>query len=436
VLERFGVIVLLLLLNGYFVAVEFALVRSRRTRLQAMVRSGDRIARFALHASGNLEKVLSASQLGITLASLGLGWAAEGALAHSFESLLASLPFALEQSLRVSAGAISALLAVTFCHVVFGELAPRAAALHQPEVFAKWLSPPLLVFAWFVRPFTAVLNLSARGVLRLFGQRAQVGHDAVHSPDELRMLVEQSEEQGAIDSDDAQLIGGVFEFSEKNAREVMTPRTAIVALTVDAALDDAARTVEEAGFSRYPVYDDTIDNVVGMLHAKDLLPILRDPTRAEDFAVRQIMRRIHVVPGSREVEEVLGDFKRLKEHMAIVLDEYGGTAGLVTMEDLLEEIVGEILDEYDETTDAKLPATASGELQVQGSTPIREFNLRWELSVPDTDYTTVGGFVFGALGRLPIVGDRVVGGGASFVVRSMIGRRVGLLVVQKDTASV
>ncbi len=425
-----------MLLNGYFVAVEFALVRSRRTRLQAMVRSGDRIARFALQASGNLEKVLSASQLGITLASLGLGWAAEGALAHSFESLLASLPFVLEQSLRVSAGAISALLAVTFCHVVFGELAPRAAALHQPEVFAKWLSPPLLVFAWFVRPFTTVLNLSARGVLRLFGQRAQVGHDAVHSPDELRMLVEQSEEQGAIDSDDAQLIGGVFEFSEKNAREVMTPRTAIVALTVDAALDDAARTVEEAGFSRYPVYDDTIDNVVGMLHAKDLLPILRDPTRAEDFAVRQIMRRIHVVPGSREVEEVLGDFKRLKEHMAIVLDEYGGTAGLVTMEDLLEEIVGEILDEYDETTEAKLPATASGELQVQGSTPIREFNLRWELSVPDTDYTTVGGFVFGALGRLPIVGDRVVGGGASFVVRSMVGRRVGLLVVQKDTASV
>ena len=425
-----------MLLNGYFVAVEFALVRSRRTRLQAMVRSGDRIARFALQASGNLEKVLSASQLGITLASLGLGWAAEGALAHSFESLLASLPFVLEQSLRVSAGAISALLAVTFCHVVFGELAPRAAALHQPEVFAKWLSPPLLVFAWFVRPFTTVLNLSARGVLRLFGQRAQVGHDAVHSPDELRMLVEQSEEQGAIDSDDAQLIGGVFEFSEKNAREVMTPRTAIVALTVDAALDDAARTVEEAGFSRYPVFDDTIDNVVGMLHAKDLLPILRDPTRAEDFAVRQIMRRIHVVPGSREVEEVLGDFKRLKEHMAIVLDEYGGTAGLVTMEDLLEEIVGEILDEYDETTEAKLPATASGELQVQGSTPIREFNLRWELSVPDTDYTTVGGFVFGALGRLPIVGDRVVGGGASFVVRSMVGRRVGLLVVQKDTASV
>lgn len=434
-LARFGVIVLLLLLNGYFVAVEFALVRSRRTRLQAMVRAGDPIARFALQASGNLEKVLSASQLGITLASLGLGWTAEGALAHYFESLLASLPFVLEQSLRVSAGAIVALLSVTFCHVVFGELAPRAAALHQPEIFAKWLSPPLLVFAWFVRPFTMVLNLSARGVLRLFGQRAHVGHDSVHSPDELRMLIEQSEEQGAIDSDDAQLIGGVFEFSEKNAREVMTPRTAIVALTVEAALDEAARTVEEAGFSRYPVYEETIDNVVGMLHAKDLLPILRDPTRAEGFEVRQIMRRIHVVPGSREVEEVLGDFKRLKEHMAIVLDEYGGTAGLVTMEDLLEEIVGEILDEYDDTIEAKLPATASGELQVQGSTPIREFNLRYDLNVPDTDYTTVGGFVFGALGRLPITGDRVVGGGASFVVRSMVGRRVGLLAVQRDAVA-
>jgi putative hemolysin len=215
----------------------------------------------------------------------------------------------------------------------------------------------------------------------------------------------------------------------------MTPRTAIVALTVEAALDEAARTVEEAGFSRYPVYEETIDNVVGMLHAKDLLPILRDPTRAEGFEVRQIMRRIHVVPGSREVEEVLGDFKRLKEHMAIVLDEYGGTAGLVTMEDLLEEIVGEILDEYDDTVEAKLPATASGELQAQGSTPIREFNLRYDLNVPDTDFTTVGGFVFGALGRLPIEGDRVVGGGASFVVRSMVGRRVGLLTVQRDVAA-
>ena len=183
------------------------------------------------------------------------------------------------------------------------------------------------------------------------------------------------------------------------------------------------------------MYDDTIDNVVGMLHAKDLLPLLRDPTRAGGFEVRQIMRRIHVVPGSREVEEVLSDFKRLKEHMAIVLDEYGGTAGLVTMEDLLEEIVGEILDEYDETTEVRLPATASGEMQVQGSTPIREFNARYDLTVPDADFTTVGGFVFGALGRLPVVGDRVSGGGASFVVRSMVGRRVGVLLVHKDPAS-
>ncbi len=434
-LARFAVIVLLLLLNGYFVAVEFALVRSRRTRLQAMVRSGDPIARFALYASGNLEKVLSASQLGITLASLGLGWAAEGALAHSFEGLLSQLPFAIEQSLRVSAGAIVALLSVTYFHVVFGELAPRAAALNKPELFAKWLSPPLLVFAWFVSPFTAVLNVSARAILRLFGQKAEVGHDSVHSPDELRMLIEQSEEQGAIDTEDAQLIGGVFEFSEKNAREVMTPRTAVVALTIDAGLDEAVRTVEEAGFSRYPVYEDSIDNVVGMLHAKDLLPILRAPERAEGFEVRRIMRRIHVVPGSREVEEVLSDFKRLKEHIAVVLDEYGGTAGIVTMEDLLEEIVGEILDEYDENIELKTPNTPSGEAQVPGTTPIRELNARFELEVPVTDFTTIGGYVFGQLGRLPVPGDRVTGGGGTFVVRTMDGRRVGLLVVQRTAVA-
>ena len=430
-LARLALIVVLLVLNGYFVAVEFALVRSRRTRLQAMVRAGDPIARYAVAASGNLARVLSASQLGITLASLGLGWAAESALGHTFEGFVASLPLAIEQSLRVSIGAMVALLTVTYFHVVFGELVPRAIALAGPEAAAKWLAPPLLAFAWVATPFTSVLHASASVVLRALGQRTDIGHETVHSPDELRMLVEQSEESGALESADAELIDAVFEFSEKNAREVMTPRTDMVALPAEATLDEAVATVDEAGFSRYPVYEDTIDNIIGMVHAKDLLRVLHRRAPGDAFALRAIMRRVHFVPGSREVEDVLSDFQRLKEHLAIVLDEYGGTAGLVTMEDLLEEIVGEILDEYDEGAEPQPVAATSGELVVPGAMNVGELNDAYGLTVPDGEYTTIGGYVFGALGRLPVVGDRVAGGGATFVVREMDGRRIERVGVEK-----
>jgi len=324
---------------------------------------------------------------------------------------------------------------ITYFHVVFGELAPRAMALNRPEVFAKWLAPPLMAFAWLMRPFTAVLNKSASWALRLVGQSAEIQHEPVHSPDELRMLIEHSEEQGAIETNPAELMDGVFEFSEKNAREVMTPRTSIVALSVDATLDEAVAIVEEAGFSRYPVYEETVDNVVGMLHAKDLLPVLRKRDGGADaFRVRDAMRPMHVVPGSREVEDVLSDFKKRKEHMAIVLDEYGGTAGLVTMEDLLEEIVGEILDEYDETQERQLPVAKAGEVLLTGATNIREMNEEFGLTVPDEDYTTIGGFVFGNLGRLPLKGDRVESGGAVFVVREMDGRRVAELSFVRGSA--
>jgi putative hemolysin len=223
----------------------------------------------------------------------------------------------------------------------------------------------------------------------------------------------------------------VFEFSEKNAREVMTPRTAIDALSVDATLDETVAMLVETQRSRYPVYEDSIDNIVGLVLAKDLIPILH--TGPAEFSLRTIMRPVHVVPGSREVEEVLADFKRLKEHMAIVLDEYGGTAGLVTMEDLLEEIVGEILDEYDEPPDVPERETADLVI-VPGNTNIGELNERFGLNVPDDDYTTIGGYIFGALGRLPLVGDRMTAGGAVFTVRSMDGRRVDSLAVDLHSA--
>jgi len=418
------------LLNAFFVGAEFALVRSRRTRLEAMTRSGDRLARIALRASSNISRVLSASQLGVTLASLGLGWVAESTVAEMFANLFGSLPFGLDLSMRLTIGATIALIIVTYLHVVFGELTPKAAALNHPEILAKWLAPPLLFFAWITKPFTFFLNRSSQVILRMLGQEKAGNEEAVHSPEEIRLLVEQSTERGEMQPHDADMIDAVFEFSEKNAREVMTPRTELVALPVEATLSEVLQVVQESGLSRYPVYDESIDNIIGVVLAKDLLKLLAPRANTEAFDLPSIMRPVHVIPGSREVEEVLADFKRLKEHMAIVLDEYGGTAGVVTMEDLLEEIVGEILDEYDTPEDAEAPMhIRAGETLVPGSTHIGELNEHFGLSVPDEDYTTIGGYVFGMLGRLPVVGDRVIAGGAIFSVREMDGRRIETLAV-------
>jgi CBS domain containing-hemolysin-like protein len=431
VLPRLIAIAVLLLVNGYFVAAEFALVRSRRTRLEAMARTGDWLARVALRASGNLARILSASQLGITLTSLAVGALAESALGGWLSGHLASLPIELEVGVRTAIGAATALTVVTYFHVVFGELAPKWAALAHPERFARVLSPPLLAFAWLTTPFTALLNTSAALVVRAFGQKPATSEENVHSAEELRIIVEQSQEGGVLQARDADMLEGVFEFSEKKARDVMTPRIDVDALPIDATLEETIALVEESGRSRYPVYEETIDNIVGLVLAKDLIPVLH--VKPTDFSLRAIMRPVHVVPGTREVEEVLADFKRLKEHAAIVLDEYGGTAGLVTMEDLLEEIVGEILDEYDEPPEH--PEREGSDLViVPGNTSIAEINERYGLNVPDDDYTTIGGYVFGALGRLPVVGDRLTAGGAVFTVREMDGRRIETLAVDLHSA--
>jgi CBS domain containing-hemolysin-like protein len=432
VLGRIVIIAVLLLLNGFFVGVEFALVRSRRTRLEAMARSGDRLARVALRGVGNIGRLLSATQLGITLVSLAIGALAEETLASAFKDWLGDIPLFARLMTSLALGSVLAIIVTSYFHVVFGELAPKSLALLHPERMARLLAPPLIAFEFVTRPFNLLLTKSAQFVLRVFGLKAGAhAEEAFHSPEELRMLVEQSQEGGTLEQTDATLIEGVFEFSEKNAREVMTPRTEIDALSVDATLDETLTLVEETQRSRYPVHEETIDDIVGLVLAKDLLPVLRKPPA--DFNLRTIMRPIHVVPGSREVEEVLADFKRLKEHLAIVLDEYGGTAGLVTMEDLLEEIVGEILDEKDEPPEPEERESPDLVL-VAGSVNIADLNERFGLDVPDDDYTTIGGFVFGALGRLPVIGDRMTAGGAVFTVREMEGRRIETLAVDLHSA--
>ncbi|MGE0554140.1 MAG: hemolysin family protein [Gemmatimonadales bacterium] len=409
----------LVLANAFFVAAEFSLVGARKTRLDEMSRAGDRKATLARRAIQSLDRYISATQLGITLSSLGLGWIGEPALAHLIDGLFAFLPASAQAVAAHSLAVAIAFAIITVLHIVLGELMPKALALLYPEDVSRWTAPPLMGFTWAMAWPIKLLNGSANALLRMIGVRSPGEHERVHSPEEIRLLVAQSEEGGSLARDDARLLAGVFEFSEKTAEEVMTPRTQVVALDASATVEQAAEVVATAHRSRYPVHTDSLDEVVGVVHAKDILRALRTSPTA---TLGSIARPPLLVPGTREVEDVLADMKRLKNHMAIVLDEYGGTAGLVTMEDLIEEIVGDIYDEHD------LPQpgapTPGGQMLLDGAMPISDFNTRHDAQLDDSDYTTLGGLLFGQLGRLPVVGDRVEVGGFGFEIAAMDGRRV------------
>jgi CBS domain containing-hemolysin-like protein len=411
-------VVVLVLANAFFVSAEFALVGARRTRLDEMARAGDAKARLARRAVQHLDRYISATQLGITLASLGLGWIGEPALAGLIEGGFRWMPDVLATIATHGVASVIAFIIITVLHIILGELVPKAVALLYPEVVSTWVTAPLMGFAWIMAGPIAVLNGTANRLLRVLGIDPPGETERLHSPEEIRMLVEQSTEGGSLLQEDARLLEGVFEFSEKTAQEVMTPRTQIAALNADLTIEDAADQVAVYGRSRYPVHTDSLDEIVGVVHAKDMLAALR---AKPGQTIRVILRPPLFVPGTREVEDVLADMKRLKTHLAIVLDEYGGTAGLVTMEDLLEEIVGPIYDEYDPQDRA---GPSDGAPRLDGSMPISEFNTQFGAALDDTDYTTIGGYIFGQLGRLPRPGDRVTVGPFTFEVTEMEGRRV------------
>jgi len=412
-------VVVLVALNAFFVAAEFALVGARRTRLDEMAQRGDRKAVLARRATQSLDRYISATQLGITLSSLGLGWIGEPALAGLIQGGFAWLPDPAQLIATHGVAVVIAFTIITALHIVLGELVPKALALLYPEVVSGWVAAPLMGFAWVMHLPIAILNGTANRLLRVIHVRPPGDHERLHSPEEIRMLVEQSEEGGSLGKGDARLLEGVFEFSEKTAQEVMTPRTQMVALERELTVEEAADVVAQARRSRYPVYGESLDDIAGVVHAKDILTAVRQQPGSN---VGGIMRPPLFVPGTREVEDVLADMKRLKVHLALVLDEYGGTAGLVTMEDLLEEIVGDIFDEYDRL-DRPAP-TPEGAPILDGALTISDFNTEHDLQLDDTDYTTIGGYLFGQLGRLPRPGDRIVAGKDAFEIVEMDGRRV------------
>ena len=426
---RLGVVLLLVAANGFFVAAEFALVAVRRSRIDQLVAEGDSSAKVVQHALTNLDRYISGTQLGITLASLALGWIGESTLAAMVDSLLARFGIvAPPAAVHSVAGFTTAFLILTVLHIVLGELAPKSAALAMPEAVSKLLARPLVLFSRVMSPFIWILNGMANGFLRIFGIRPMTENDHVHSAEELRLLVKRAGAHGKLDESDSAMLSGVFDFHFKKAHDVMRPRTEIVAIPIDATPDEVWEVLRRERYSRYPVYEESLDDVCGVFLAKDLW--LHDGKQT--FCLKDFVRPALYVPASKPAERVMDDLRKTRAQMAVVLDEYGGTAGILTMEDLVEEVVGDITDEYDFAS--RTAVVMDGVLELAGSLSLVDVRSDYGLRIPEGDWSTLGGYAFGRLGRLPKIGDRVPFPGGELEVIALDGRRIAGLRVHRDTA--
>jgi putative hemolysin len=401
------VVLALLAANGFLVAAEYALIAVRRSRIEQQIRQGDARAARVLPALEHLAELTFAGQVARSAASVLMGWHALAiGQAYILPILGHKRAVPLVGTTDVAAGIIAIAL-VAFLHATLGQQVPKLVALHRAESVAAGLGLPVLqVLSWLFKPVLWPLNQLVRLLLRPFGLNEAGLLPTAQPEEELRALVAAGGDPSEIEDAERDMIRGVFEISETVAREVMTPRTSMVAISVDASLPELLDVFAEEGHSRLPVYSGTIDTIVGVVLQKDLFPLLRDQAAGDGFDLRSIARPPYFVPESKPVSEVLREFRQQRVHLAIVLDEFGGTYGLVTMEDLLEEIVGEINDEFD-VEDPEFECTPEGDVLIDGGVSLSEVNARYGLDLPEAEFDTLGGYVFGTLGRVPEVGDVV-----------------------------
>src|SRR3954464_1975695 len=384
-LELVGVAVLILL-NAFFVAAEYGLVTARRTRMIELHHQGNKRARAVLRITSDPPQFIAAMQLGVTLTSLGIGALGEQALSKKFEDWLSTI-----------LAVLLAYLLLTFLHVVLGELVPKGVALGHAEGTALWVSGPVRAFFTVFAPFVWALRRASDFVLHLLGLESPGAEREPLSEAELRMLLSRSSEEGEIEHEEQQMIDKVFVFGDKDVADVMVPRPEVVAISAELPPEEALAAVLDSPYTRYPVYRESLDDIIGVLHVRDLFTAVHDRGLA---AVRldEIVRPAYIVPETKDLASLLQEFRKTNNHFAVVVDEYGGMAGICTLEDLLEEIVGEIEDEFD-VPEEQIEQVDDDTYRVDGMFPIDEFNARFGTDMPDDDYHTIGGFVFGELGR-------------------------------------
>ena len=408
--ELVGVAVLILL-NALFVAAEYGLVTARRTRIIELHHQGNRRARDVLRITGDPPRFIAAMQLGVTLTSLAIGALGEHALAKAFEPWLATF-----------LAIVLAYLLLTYVHVVIGELVPKGIALGHSEAVALSLAEPVRAFFTLFAPFVWVLQRSTEFVLKTLGLEPPGAEVDAMSEAELRMLLTRSTEQGEIEQDERGMIEKVFDFADKDAADVMIPRPEVVAISISMPPEDALAAVIDSPYTRYPVYRETVDNVVGILHVRDLFSAVYEKG-IEQVQLGAMLRPAHVVPETKDLASLLTEFRRTNTHFAIVVDEYGAMAGILTLEDLIEEIVGEIEDEFD-VAEVQIEQIDEDTYRISGMFPIDEFNERFGTELPEEDFHTVGGYVFGQLGRAAEPGDDVSWNGVRFDVLEVEGNRI------------
>ncbi|MFE5318780.1 hemolysin family protein [Paenibacillus sp. NPDC056579] len=419
-------VLVLVLLNGFFVAAEFALVKVRTTRLQQLQNEGVGKAKYALAVTRKLDAYLSATQLGITLASLGLGWVGEPAISHLIVDPLFTM---LGWSNEWFSSALSVFIGfatITFLHIVLGELAPKSFAIQKSEVAALWLSGPLLLFYKVFFPAIWVLNGAANRLLRLIGVQPANEHDAVHTEEEIRILMNQSARSGHIDKDEMALFDNIFEFSDRVAREIMLPRMDMECLYAERTFEENLKTVYRTKHTRYPVARKDKDTILGFVHITDLLTA--DPD--EDHDLTAFIRPVLMVPESMEISHVLKLMQRKHSQLVIVVDEYGGTAGLLTAEDILEEIVGEMHDEFDENERPSIEKKGEA-YSVDGRVLLEDLDELLTLGIEDEEIDSIGGWLFTQLEGAVSKGKKLLYGSFEFEIAEVRRLRIMRVLIRR-----
>jgi putative hemolysin len=426
-LIKLAAVLALVLLNGVFVAAEFALVSVRATRIDQLIDQGNRMARVVKRAMADPNRFISAAQVGITMASLGLGWIAEPALATIILPLFEPL---IGHGARISAHVVAGVLAyffITLLHIVIGEQVPKMIALQRSEATILATAGPVSWIAVPFRPLIALLYWLTGLTLRPLNLQWQGEHHLVYSEDELKMLVTASHQGGFLEQSEQEMINRVFGFADIPAEQVMVPRTEIDAIQADATLDEVTQIVAQTGHARFPVYGENLDDILGIFHSKDLYKLLALGHQAR-FVLRRMIRAPLMTSETTPLDDLLTEMKRQRTQIVIVIDEYGGTAGMVTLEDVVERIVGDVQDEFEQGLE-DVQQLDNGHVRISGLLTIDEVGERFGLKVDEPFYNTIGGYVFGQLGRRPEVGDEIEIDGRRLRVDALDGLRIDRLVV-------
>lgn len=428
------IVFLLLLVNAFFVGAEFAIVRARKNRIEQMEKDGNIDAKLALKALDDVNFFIAAVQVGVTIASIGIGWFGSPTIEKMLTPLLKSVPSADAYIMQIAV-AVIAFIGITFLHVLIGEQVPKCIALQYPEKISLFVAKPMDVFMTLSKPFVWLLNKTCNGILRMLRIPVNPSLKTVHTIDDLDMYVENSYDEGVLNETEKDMFHNVLQFSDLTAHEVMTPRTDMVCVSIDTPLDELNSIATENQYTRYPVYSEDIDHITGFVHVKDLFMLsLKNETRP----IEKIQRKIPLVPETITLDKLVMLFKRQRAQMAIVVDEFGGTSGLITLEDVLEEIFGDVQDEFDIDEEKDIKEIRPQVFEVTGTMRLDELAKFFDIPEEDMeveDVDTVAGLVVKELERIAKVGDRVNYKDFTFTVSEIDGARIIkiLLVKNKET---